>query len=549
MSRMPIRTPAALALLATLAGTALALPVTYQGVLNDAGAPANGAYDMTFNIGDSPVGGLLLQSIPVANVAVADGLFTVELDINELILDGDDLWVGVSVEGVALTPRQRVTHTPYTIYADRAREAGTVRVPLALVGQSVVIEGYAEAASGVGVRGVHLAGTGTQPGVLGQTNSGSNNAAGVLGEVLDTTPGGFSAGVRGRNLSTTSAGVGVYGTQDGSGWGVYGVAPSGRGVYGSTTSGTGVRGFSSTGIGVEADTSSGIGLVSDNTQSDTHAELATDEYGVYATNVGDPGEGTGIHGVGGRVGVWGDAPGDGFGSDLTRIGVLGTSGDFSSGAMHFYGVRGFGQAPAGGGGRFAYGVYGAAQAGTSSNSSYGVYGEATGVTGIAHYAGYFAGDVHIQGTLSKSNGAFMIDHPLEPETRYLSHSFVESPEMLNIYSGVATLDAAGAAVVELPSYFEALNTDFRYQLTPIGAPMRDLHIAAEVSANAFAIAGGQPGARVSWEVAGVRHDPASKAHPIVVEQDKAPEHQGLYLNPEAYGHDRSRGIHTRESHH
>ena len=41
--------------------------------------------------------------------------------------------------------------------------------------------------------------------------------------------------------------------------------------------------------------------------------------------------------------------------------------------------------------------------------------------------------------------------------------------MKNIYDGVVTLDVYGEAEVQLPAWFEALNTDFRYQLTAIGA--------------------------------------------------------------------------------
>ncbi|MGH9844628.1 MAG: hypothetical protein ACREEM_38400 [Blastocatellia bacterium] len=69
------------------------------------------------------------------------------------------------------------------------------------------------------------------------------------------------------------------------------------------------------------------------------------------------------------------------------------------------------------------------------------------------------------GTLSKGGGSFKIDHPLDPENKYLYHSFVESPDMMNIYNGVVTLDETGQAEVELPDYFSALNRDFRYQFT------------------------------------------------------------------------------------
>ena len=79
-----------------------------------------------------------------------------------------------------------------------------------------------------------------------------------------------------------------------------------------------------------------------------------------------------------------------------------------------------------------------------------------------------SGNVDILGTLSKGGGSFKIDHPLDPANKYLYHSFVESPDMMNIYNGNITTDASGEAVVELPEWFETLNRDFRYQLTVIG---------------------------------------------------------------------------------
>jgi hypothetical protein len=72
-------------------------------------------------------------------------------------------------------------------------------------------------------------------------------------------------------------------------------------------------------------------------------------------------------------------------------------------------------------------------------------------------AAWFTGEVHVAGPLMKSGGGFRIDHPLAPDTEYLSHSFVESSDMKNLYDGVVVLDANGAAVVELPRWFSALN--------------------------------------------------------------------------------------------
>ena len=106
--------------------------------------------------------------------------------------------------------------------------------------------------------------------------------------------------------------------------------------------------------------------------------------------------------------------------------------------------------------------------------------------------------------------------------------------MKNIYDGVATLDDNGAAVVELPDWFEALNQDFRYQLTAIGASMPDLYIAQEDQGQPLRIAGGAPGTKVSWQVTGIRHDPYADAHRIPVEEDKPADEKGHYLYPEVY---------------
>ena len=138
----------------------------------------------------------------------------------------------------------------------------------------------------------------------------------------------------------------------------------------------------------------------------------------------------------------------------------------------------------------------------------------------------------ITGSLSKGGGSFKIDHPLDPENKYLSHSFVESPDMMNVYNGNVVLDAEGRAVIELPDWFEVLNHDFRYQLTPIGAPGPNLYVASEVSGNSFEIAGGAPGMTVSWQVTGIRHDPWAEANRIQVEEDKTADEQGKYLHPE-----------------
>lgn len=130
------------------------------------------------------------------------------------------------------------------------------------------------------------------------------------------------------------------------------------------------------------------------------------------------------------------------------------------------------------------------------------------------------GNAQFNGNLTVSGvKSFRIDDPLDPEKKYLYHAAVESPDMKNIYDGVAILGSKGTAVVNLPAYFEALNKDFRYQLTCIGGSA-PVYVAREIRGNRFVIAGGRPGLRVSWQVTGIRHDAFANAHRMAVEQEK-----------------------------
>ncbi len=155
-------------------------------------------------------------------------------------------------------------------------------------------------------------------------------------------------------------------------------------------------------------------------------------------------------------------------------------------------------------------------------------------SGSADQAGYFQGNVVITGSLSKGSGSFKIDHPLDPANKYLYHSFVESPDMMNVYNGNIVTNQRGLATVTLPDYFEALNRDFRYQLTVIGKFAQAI-VAKEISGNRFTIRTSKPGVKVSWQVTGVRHDAYADAHRIQVEVEKPPQEQGRYLHPELFG--------------
>src|SRR5262249_32731738 len=145
------------------------------------------------------------------------------------------------------------------------------------------------------------------------------------------------------------------------------------------------------------------------------------------------------------------------------------------------------------------------------------------------------GSVSIQRNLNVTGTKnFRIDHPLDPKNKYLYHAALESSEVLNFYTGNVRLDAKGEAIVELPDRFEAINRDFRYSLTSVGAPGLGLYVAEEVSHNQFKIAGGQPFAKVSWQLTAIRSDAAMRSHPFKPEEDKPEPERGTYVSPEAY---------------
>jgi hypothetical protein len=349
----------------------------------------------------------------------------------------------------------------------------------AQTGTASGVYGLATGAGGIGLQGVGPTGVrGVGSAGPGVRGEGSTSSDGVYG-----TTGGSNlyAGVEG--VSTGSNGKGVTGRADSGALaaGVYGSSASGFGVYGSGPN-YGVGGFSTSGTGIYGQSSS-----------------ATD-YGVYGNNTANGG---GVHG--------------------NSSGGTGVRGDSATG----YGV-------------FAHSTSGIGVAGSTNGSSqndYGVYGVAFSPA----QAGHFFGDVDVSGTLSKGAGSFKIDDPLDPANKYLYHSFVESPDMMNIYNGNVTTDANGDATVQLPDWFEPLNRDFRYQLTPIGQ-FAQVMVSSEIKDNHFTIKTDKPNVKVSWQVTGIRQDPYANAHRIPVEEDKLGDDRGKYLHPTEWSQPASMGI-------
>jgi hypothetical protein len=240
--------------------------------------------------------------------------------------------------------------------------------------------------------------------------------------------------------------------------------------------------------------------------------------------------GKGVYGVakatsGANYGVYGETY---SGSSYAVYGKNNYGSNWGGIATFLYGVYGRGE------GLQDVGVGGVANNGTSA---IGIYG-----TSSSGYAGYFDGRTHVKGTFTSTDKQFKIDHPLDPENMYLHHACVESAERMNIYNGAVVLDRNGEAWVSLPDWFEALNRDFLYQLTPVGGPAPDLHIAQKIQDGCFAIAGGRPGMEVCWQVTGTRADPYALVHPFEVEVEKSEVERGYYMHPELYGMPETMGV-------
>ena len=356
-----------------------------------------------------------------------------------------------------------------------------------------------------------------QAGVWGQgthapfEGEGDQPIPGVMGISSDI-------GVVGIGVSPTDA-DGMYAAGSGTGFGLYAVTDSGTGVFGNSQFG------GANGVGVEGRSNLGTGVLG---VSDMGS------FGVYGSALG-----VGVYGSG-DTGVHGESPESGNGIEGithgTGYGVFAQNlGSFRKLPSHSAccGVSSFSS--------YGDGVWGVSVLGSAVHGwKMGVNRDEAAVRGEnygAGWAGLFQGAVSVVGPVYKSGGGFRVDHPLDPQNKYLSHSFVESPEMLNVYNGTVTTDEEGNARVALPDYFEALNGDFRYQLTAVGQ-FAQLMVSEEISQNSFGIRSDVPHVKVCWQVSGVRRDAWAQANRIPVEEDKPDNDKGHFLHPELFGGER-----------
>jgi hypothetical protein len=497
--------------------------IKYSGALTDVNnKPLTGIVGVTFSLYQEAQGGSALwvetQNVnpdKTGHYTVMLGSTTTQGLPSEVFASGEARWLEVQVQGQAEQPRTVLMSVPYALKAADAETIGGLP-PSAFL--KAAAPGSASAAATANQAPAGITGSGTANHItkwVSATKLGNSNifdgSAGSVG-IATTAPTATldvngTARVRGNATVNGSLGAGpITATSSSSG---------GTGVYanaGSSTASNGVIAYGATGVAGYTTVAGSIAVFGNGGNSTGSNGVV----GYGATGVAGNSTITGSYGTygSGSTGVWGNSTGTG-----ANVGVLGLGATGVQGVGDTWGVLGQSSSTSGSGGGF-------------SNSTTGdalfTYNQSGG------YAAFFDGDVDVDGNLSKAGGSFKIDHPLDPANKYLYHSFVESPDMMNIYNGNATTDEQGSAVVKLPEWFETLNRDFRYQLTVMGQFAQAI-VASKVANHQFTIKTDKPNVEVSWQVTGIRQDAWANAHRIPLEVAKAPADRGLYLHPELFG--------------
>ncbi len=490
--------------------------VKFGGALTDVNSkPLTGTVGVTFSLYKDQEGGAPLW-IETQNVTLdKTGHYTVSLGSTTSqglpaspFAAGEARWLGVQVQGQAEQARTLLMSVPYALKALDAETIGgkplsALQLAAPNGGSSFANSNNAPAANTITCSTSSACKSGHIP-VFASNGGAAKVKDSIIQESGSTLSVAGSASLTGSisasTTSSSSAAVVGYDNTSGGSAAVSGTSTNGTGVVA-----TGVTGLLGTGAGED-----GVGV------------SASGNFGVYANGIA-----AGVYGV-----------------STTSTGVIGTStsyiGVYGSGATGVNGVSSAGNGVSGisSGGP---GVY--AQSDTAwAVDAYGT-STATGVLAgsASGWAAWFNGNVDVDGNLSKAGGSFKIDHPLDPANKYLYHSFVESPDMMNIYNGNVITDAQGDAVVPLPDWFETLNRDFRYQLTVIGQFAQAI-VASEITDGRFSIKTDKPNVKVSWQVTGIRQDAWANAHRIPVEELKPGKERGSYLHPELYGAPEEKGV-------
>jgi len=491
----------------TAANTVVPPLVKFSGVLADVNnRPLTGTVGVTFSLYKDQEGGAPLW-METQNVTLDKaGHYTVSLGSTTSqglpaspFAAGEARWLAVQVQGQAEQPRVLLMSVPYALKALDAETIGgkplsALQLAAPNGGSSFANSNNAPVANTITCSTSSACKSGHIP-VFASNGGAAKVKDSIIQESGSTLSVAGSASLTGpisaSTTSSSSAAVVGYDNASGGSAAVSGTSTNGTGVVA-----TGVTGLLGTGAGED-----GVGV------------SASGNLGVYANGIA-----AGVYGV-----------------STTSTGVIGTS-------TNYIGVYGSGGAT---------GVTGVSSSGpgvvaqSATAWALDAYGTST-ATGVlagsaSGFAAWFNGNVDVDGNLSKAGGSFKIDHPLDPSNKYLYHSFVESPDMKNIYDGNVTTNGNGDAVVTLPKWFEALNRDFRYQLTVIGQFAQAI-VGSEISHHQFSIKTDKPNVKVSWQVTGIRQDAWANAHRIPVEELKPGKERGSYLHPELYGAPEEKGV-------
>jgi len=255
----------------------------------------------------------------------------------------------------------------------------------------------------------------------------------------------------------------------------------------------------------------------------------SNEYAITGVN---PANGTIGHLGGRHYGAYGMGAGNHYG--VLGHDNVGVYGEYEDGGH-------FGSLGLSGAGVLGYDVESRAvgHLGNGTRGGVGVFGG----NGSGTWAGYFFGDVNVNGNLINFKSLdVVIDHPEDPTGMYLTQAAVVAPERMTITRGTVVLDSAGEAWVEVPSWFAEVACDLTYHLTPVGGPMPSLHVAAELDGRHFRVAGGAARLKVSWQLAGTRDDPWARDHTHQTDTPKPEDEVGTYLYPEGWGAGEERSL-------
>jgi len=307
------------------AATPVASTIGYQGQLTDgSGNILDGQYSMIFRIYDAQAGGSeVWNSGPAQTVTVSEGLFNVELDLDSSILNGQALWLEMTIDGEVLSPRQALLAAPYALYTENAQSASNAQN--ATTAQSAVsaqsaktlvagakVQGNPATSNGEVLRvemtgawpnantlGGYAPATGTA--VRADANGGiglsasSQGSYGVRGSSVDGW-GGYFTSQNGYGLRVDTNGADHYDH------GIYVTAQSGYGIYAQSANNMSIRGEAGDITGIPRPLGP-IGVVGLGENRGVVASSATGTglYATSSTNYGIWGQSTSYRGVTGRT--------------------------------------------------------------------------------------------------------------------------------------------------------------------------------------------------------------------------------------------------------